>query len=330
MAHWMLSPRQTILLFLLPTAMGQAQSRTDDFSITPEAASYLRGALDTIQTVTLDGDSLPWKVIRDSALLLARGAQRPRDTYGAIAWALHRANKHSFLQAGRPGAVSEMLLDRYGYVRVPSRGGAAVALADSLHSAVGRLDAAGACGWIVDLRANGGGNMWPMLAGIGPLLGDSLVGAFGEGATADRWYYHRGSSGILHPDGRLELVTHVTVPPVDLRQPRAPVAILIDGGTGSSGEDIAIAFRGRPNVRTFGSPSAGFTTTNRGSALPDGANMVVTTGYNADRTGTLYTQAIQPDSLVPVASTGWPFATDAVGSAAVHWLAAQADCRRAE
>jgi hypothetical protein len=28
----------------------------------------------------------------------------------------------------------------------------------------------------VDLRGNGGGNMWPMLAGVGPVLGEGIVG----------------------------------------------------------------------------------------------------------------------------------------------------------
>ena len=33
-------------------------------------------------------------------------------------------------------------------------------------------------GWIIDLRGNTGGNMWPMLTGIGPILGDGAVGSF--------------------------------------------------------------------------------------------------------------------------------------------------------
>src|SRR4051812_15802719 len=34
------------------------------------------------------------------------------------------------------------------------------------------------CGWIVDIRGNRGGSMWPMLAGVGPILGEGLVGEF--------------------------------------------------------------------------------------------------------------------------------------------------------
>src|SRR5215472_4943040 len=33
-------------------------------------------------------------------------------------------------------------------------------------------------GWLVDLRGNDGGNMWPMLAGIGPVLGEGDLRSF--------------------------------------------------------------------------------------------------------------------------------------------------------
>jgi len=76
-------------------------------------------------------------------------------------------------------------------------GGAAIALADSLHTSIRTLGEAGAWDWIVDLCGNGGGNMWPMLAGIGPLLGDSIVGRFGAETGSTRWYSRLG----VGPDG---------------------------------------------------------------------------------------------------------------------------------
>lgn len=299
--------------------------------LSPEARSFLSAALDTLEAVTLGRDTIPWRVLRDSAFSLAAGAQKASDTYGALGWALRRANKHSFLQAPSTGAVSELVRGAFGYIHIPQRGGAAVALADSLHGAIRTLEAAGACGWIVDLRGNGGGNMWPMLAGIGPLLGDSLVGSFGSGPAAERWFQAPGVSGIRHADGRIDTLSRVTVPVVRLRDPEAPVAILIDAGTGSSGEAVAVAFWGRPNSRSFGMRSAGFATVNRGSRLPDGANMVVTTGYYTDRRGTQHAERLQPDSLFADAPPGWPFAwtfaTDRVAGAAADWLSRQPACR---
>jgi len=49
---------------------------------------------------------------------------------------------------------------------------------DELHDVSARLEAAHPTGWIIDLRGNGGGNMWPMLAGIGFVLGDGPAGSF--------------------------------------------------------------------------------------------------------------------------------------------------------
>lgn len=311
------------LAVVITTTSAVAQSATP---MSPDARAYLTAALDTIEAVTIGRDALPWRMIRDSAFYYAYGARKPTDTYGAIEWTLRRANKHSFLQAPQPGAVSEVIDNRYGYIRVPQRGGAAVTVADSLHTAVRDFESEGVCGWVVDLRGNGGGNMWPMLAGIGPLLGDSVVGYFGSAPDAQGWYYHHGTSGILHPNGTVDTASRVTVEPMQLRQATPPVAVLMDGGTGSSGEALAVAFHGRPRTRSFGSPTAGFATVNRGSRLPDGANMVVTTGYYSDRNRTAIGDSLEPDESVPGGVAGWPFPTDRVAEAAMEWLAIQPEC----
>lgn len=308
-------------VFIAKPAVGQTAT-----AMSSDARAYLTAALDTIQAVTLGRDTLPWRLIRDSTFYHAYGARTPADTYGAIEWALRRANKHSFLQARQPGAGSDVINGQYGYIRVPQRGGAAVALADSLHTAVRALEADGVCGWVVDLRGNGGGNMWPMLAGVGPLLGDSVVGYFGTMPDAQAWYYRGGTSGVLHAGGAVDTASQVTVEPVELPGGTPPVAVLIDGGTGSSGEALAVAFRGRPNTRSFGSPTAGFATVNRGSRLADGANMVVTTGFYADRHRVAIGERLEPDESVPGGVEGWPFPTDRVAEAAMQWLATRPGC----
>lgn len=295
-------------------------------AMSPAASAYLGAALDTIRAVTLRADTVSWRVIRDSAFFFAAGASKESDTYAGIAWALHRANKHSFLQATRPGVASELLAGGIGYLHVPQRGGAAVALADSLHAAVTTFVAAGACGWIVDLRDNGGGNMWPMLAGIGPLLGDSLVGSFGSGLSTEGWYYASGISGIRHQNGAIDTVSKVTVTPTRTSERYPPLAVLLDSGTGSSGEAVAIAFSGRPNSKTFGSSTAGFATVNRGARLADGANMVVTTGYNTDRLGVTQPDRIVPEVVIPSPPSGWPTPRDRVSRAATAWLLASPAC----
>ena len=56
-------------------------------------------------------------------------------------------------------------------------------------------------GWIVDLRGNTGGNMWPMLTGIGPILGDGPAGSFVAADGNITWFYQDGKTGTRNPGG---------------------------------------------------------------------------------------------------------------------------------
>jgi carboxyl-terminal processing protease len=81
----------------------------------------------------------------------------------------------SFLSRDKP---ETRLLERAGmkivYVVVPHfspRGDAdGVQFETKLQHLIAQLYADHPRGWIIDLRGNGGGNMWPMMAGLGPLL----------------------------------------------------------------------------------------------------------------------------------------------------------------
>ena len=48
--------------------------------------------------------------------------------------------------------------------------------ADSLQYQIKLMDNKYIKGWILDLRENSGGNCWPMLTGLGPLLGNGICG----------------------------------------------------------------------------------------------------------------------------------------------------------
>lgn len=70
--------------------------------------------------------------------------------------------------------------------------------AQRLQDALWQQDDGSRCGWIVDLAENTGGNMWPMLLGVGPLLrgrvdGPDVVGHFFDGATLQPWRYREGA-----------------------------------------------------------------------------------------------------------------------------------------
>jgi C-terminal processing protease CtpA/Prc len=302
--------------------------------------AYLSEALDTLAHVSLHRDEVDWPALRDSVMRRASRATTYAESWPTIEWALRRVDRHSFLQTPapptpapstttraarpRPPAVSARMIDgRYGYLLVPWFPGAPRAsYVDSLQRFIGEMDGAGACGWVVDLRGNEGGNMWPMLAGVGPLLGDTLVGSFEVHGDVQTWRYVSGGARYAGPRDSMPAVRG-DAPAVRVRDPLAPVAVLTDRRTASSGEATLVAFRGRPNVRAFGDTTAGYNSVNSGYRLRDGANMVVTIGRNRDRTGHDYPLRVAPDEVVSESASG-----DAPLARATAWLAEQGACRR--
>lgn len=196
---------------------------------------------------------------------------------------------------------------------------ATAAYAQSLYRHVAGGPAA--CGYVIDFRGNGGGNMWPMLAGLSPLLADSDLGAFVTGRQRDVVFHRAGTVGT-RAAGAEQAVLNVPGWRADPRLRGAPLAILIDGGSASSGEIVPIQFVGRPRTRFFGTPTYGASTSTEGFRLPDGANLVIATSGIADRRGRLYPRGLAPDSVVRHAPGG-----DAPREAARRWLGRQAGCR---
>lgn len=197
--------------------------------------------------------------------------------------------------------------------------------AEKLHRIVMDLQAQKPNLWIIDLRGNAGGNMWPMLAGIGAVIGEGDLGAF-LSSDDERvpWFYRAGKAGTRTPDGKDDISAEMKQPPFSF--PESPwVAVLFDRGTGSSGEAVAISLAGRARARSFGEHTAGFSTSNQMYPLPDGASLFLCDGVEADRTGKLYPDGLEPDTEVPGADTRSAEETDAALLAAEQWLAKQTE-----
>jgi len=189
-----------------------------------------------------------------------------------------------------------------------------------LQRIVADLDGSRPAGWVVDLRGNVGGNMWPMLAGIGPLLGEGdHLGEFFNTDGHSAWRYRDGAASEVADDGKESRYPPVAGAPYKIAG-KPHVAVLIDGGTGSSGEAVAIAFRGRPKTRFFGEHTQGASTANDVIELSDGAAMWLTIGVDADRTGKQYIDGFGPDEAIRGAETAVPDGQDAVLQAALQWL----------
>jgi hypothetical protein len=191
--------------------------------------------------------------------------------------------------------------------------------ADSLHKIASDLEVNHPRGWIIDLRGNGGGNMWPMIAGIGFVLGEGRLGSFvnPDGGKID-WGYHDGKA-VFGPAGAETLNIAVKDPPLALTV-LPPVAVLIDSGTASSGEAVAISFAGRPQERSFGTHTFGLSTSNNMFPLSDGASLFLNTAIEEDRLGRRYEEGLEPDVVFPAPAAAPAEGDDPVIRAAEEWL----------
>jgi C-terminal processing protease CtpA/Prc len=145
------------------------------------------------------------------------------------------------------------------------------------------------------MRNSRGGNMWPFLAAMGPVIGEGTLGFFIDAhKKATPWGYAAGRAWL-----DTEGATPATIEmPHKLATSNPRVALLTDIGVASSGEAIAIAFRGRPNTRSFGTATCGLSTAVNQLPLKQGGRIGVVTSVMADRTKTPYGKTVDPDEVV--------------------------------
>ena len=244
-------------------------------------------------------------------------------------------------------AESLELPGRIGYLELPGIVGTQAdqdAYASGAQRAIRDADTVSRCGWVVDLRSNRGGYIYPMLAAAGPLLGNGHVaGKIDAAGVMEQWVYAVGQITIRRtaapgtPDPSFPAagatgnatggaaVSSVSSP-YALADPEAPVAVLTSSLTASAGEATAIAFRGRANTRSFGEATRGLTTFNVMTQMPDLASIIVTNAVDADRTGRTYDGPVPPDQPVAVDWNHIGDPADPVLGAAVHWLGTQKSC----
>jgi hypothetical protein len=330
----------------------------DDFAVTtvdartlpapsPEAARYVERALAIIDAHSVVRPQLDWPTYYAAVMEQTRGAVTETDAYLAIRFALATlADAHShfttpqqatFLASnpvgnaltGRAPIVphGEIVGESIGYIRLPGFAGGThahqVEFAETVQRLLRELDSAGACGWLLDLRNNLGGNLWPMLAGLGPLLGDgSIGGSLAPDGERRHVWYEDGKAGL---DEFVQLRVRA---PYELRRQNAPIAVLVNSSTASAGELLAIAFAARPETRSFGTPTRGATTVTRTFPLRDGAALVLAVASTLDRHGREYTGALEPDELVPEDERALALSDQPVFRAGASWLSAHEACAK--
>jgi carboxyl-terminal processing protease len=207
-----------------------------------------------------------------------------------------------------------------GYLELPTvigRRTIAKAYAVRAQQIIREVDQAATCGWIVDVRCDTGGEGWPMLAGVGPILseGECLWLVFPEGKAIGTYRHGQVCLG--------EWAETMVDEPYHLQRPAPPVAVLTSQLTRSAGEFVALAFRQRPHTRSFGEPAAGLPAANQRHQFSDGAVLYLTVALGADRTGNVYDSALVPDQPVKADWTQLGTERDPVLQAALGWLSQQ-------
>jgi hypothetical protein len=282
---------------------------------TGEAAvtSLVEQVLDTMQQQSFKRDQIDWPAFRAQVLGRAAGATKMSDTYPAVQLALSMLNDshsryvaatgsviyYSSLTCSAASASQPALPANIGYVRLGATSNtAADAYAGAIQAAIRAADTDDTIGWIVDLRGNGGGSTYAMVAGVGPILGEGPAGSFInlDGAKTE-WGYRSGAASATGATSNGSLVV---IPSMvyQLRRPNPRVAVLSDRANASAGESTLISFIGRPGTRVFGTASCGLSTGVAGLTMRDGAVLWLARSLMADRTGHQYGGAVLPDENI--------------------------------
>jgi len=148
----------------------------------PLAKKYINAVIDTIAQHSLMRDSVNIEALREKGYQITGNADTPEEAWLAVRYLLEELkDHHSFFMsnperkvgAGEDDTGEEQTikystgskLDDFGYLNIPgfhaNIGHLKESFADSLRSIINRLQTEDINGWIVDLRGNDGGNMYP-------------------------------------------------------------------------------------------------------------------------------------------------------------------------
>ena len=328
-------PTQTTLPTPLPTPTPRPSSTPGP---SPEAQAFLEEVFELVQTHALNRDKVDWDRLREKIYTDEMHAETTADTYDSVRHMLVWLNdRHSsFLSseeaewfmnldtsaADNPAPESWLSEEGYAYLYIPqfASGDREVnnAYAQQLQQRVKALDASAPCAWVIDLRQNFGGNLFPMVAGLSGLIPDGEVSSlqFVDGRIETSLL----KNGQFIDQG--EVLTEVKEPLTGLSNPTPVIAILIGPVTSSSGEMLALSFKGLPNVTYFGHETGGYTTGNSLFTLSDGSIILLTTSIFIDRTGQAYGGSFQPD--IPLETiAGYP---KTIPPTVLEWLESKEAC----
>ena len=331
-----------IALFFFPCII-KAQSNSP--VIVDSVKSYLDKSLLIIEANALNSEKVNWKELRKNVYSKASGAKRYEDILSIYPYIFEQIDDHhgslkykdktyswnksdgikvnNTIKAATKkysSVRSEKIGREVGYILIPGnndfRGQHMDSISRDIKNAIAKINDKHIKGWIIDLRINTGGNMYPMIAGLTEFLGEGRVGGF---VTST----HQPDGDWIIKNGAF-YVDSVKVTPVKYKghpiKKEVPIAVLISGNTASSGEMTAITTIGRHKSILIGEPSAGYTTTNLGFKLNGYSGLNLAVDYGTDRNGKVYPKNINPEILITDGDNFEDLAKDQKVKKAISWL----------
>ncbi len=279
---------------------------------------YVTKALNIMQKKSVNKSKVKWKELYSTALNDASKAKTIKETYPVLEKALGslddahskfypeemvRAYTLGYKATGQefPVIESKMLENRYAYISLPNIGSFNKddwnLYINTFYLKVNELQKQNPKGWIVDLRDNYGGMLYPMYAAVAPFFDHkNIVGTKDAEGTVEYFNYKDGK----FYEGRTATQLF-QLKEKEPKQIKMPIAVLINKVTGSSAEFITAAFVGQKNVKLIGVNTQGLTSGNQEYKLSDGSFLVLTIGNIVDRTGKEYAEigkGISPDITI--------------------------------
>jgi carboxyl-terminal processing protease len=310
---------------------------------------YIDTIINIVHHQSLFKDSVNWAAIRDSVYINANGAETIeaalpaiqyifraiKDKHGALiykgkwyTWNINstmpfiRKELLDQLKAGPIKVKTDLFEGKYGYIQIPYIGVTDPTevneYAQQIQDSVCKLNQSGIKGWIIDLRLNRGGNMAPMITGIGNLIGDGKLGSFTDanGAVQKEWILKDGE--LYFDNLKLTAIENKCSVANNIK-----IAVLISQITASSGETTAIALKGRSNTKFFGEITSGFVTANKMYFLDQFSTLLVANSYEADRNHHIYKDFVKPDVTIIEGDNFLYLKNDTKIKAALKWLSEQ-------
>ncbi len=219
---------------------------------------------------------------------------------------------------------SEVISKGIGYIRVPTFQVfdpiQINSFAQSIADSISKLSTKSKIGFIIDLRLNGGGNIYPMLSGLSQFLGDQTIGFETDinDSIVRAWEIKNGNfviGGYQTTDIKVNQMSNLT---------NLPIVVIIGPVTKSAGSMVAIAFKGRPNTLFIGEPTAeGYTTSNGYFQFAPNLALNFATNYVADRYRNVYKKTVNPDTTINQGDNFDNLLNDEKIKTSIKWLTKQ-------